>query len=124
MATAELAAALPALVAVLLLALGLLATASAALRCEDAARLGARSMARGDGAAASTALTRSAAPAGASVQLVAAAPAAGRALVRVRVTARVRLPGPLGSLIPTMTVTGTAAALDESPSTALAGTGP
>lgn len=113
MATAELAAALPALVAILLVSVGLLSAASAQLRCQDAARLGARSVARGDSAADSTALARSAAPPGASVQLASSGAGAEGALVRVRVSAVVRLPGPLGSHVPSLTVSGAAAALDE-----------
>jgi hypothetical protein len=109
MATAEMAVALPVLVALLLLACGVIAAASASLRCEDAARLAARSAARGDGYAAAAALGRSQAPSGSVVSVV-----AGGGLVHVSVRDAVRMPGPLGGLLPTWTVSGTAVALDES----------
>ncbi len=113
LATAEMAVALPALVAVVLVCVGLVGAASSALRCEDAARLAARSLARGDPPAAALALAGKEAPPGAAVADT--APGGGQpALVRVRVAARVRLPGPLGGVLPTWTVSGTATALDES----------
>ncbi len=110
MATAELAAALPALVALVLVAVGLVAAAVGALRCEDAARLGARSVARGDPLPASMALARGDAPAGAVVALS----SRDGELVRVTVSETVHLPGPLGGLLPAWTVSGTATALSES----------
>jgi hypothetical protein len=112
MATAELAAVLPALVALVLVAVGLLAAAAGALRCEDAARLGARSVARGDPVATAVALSRGDAPADAAVAL---APV-GAGMVRVTVRETVRMPGPLGGLLPAWTVSGTATALDEATS--------
>lgn len=108
MATAEMAVALPSLVAVVLLACGLVATCQASLRCEDAARLAARSAARGDAPATVTALARSDAPAGSAV---AVSRTAGE--VRVGVTTTVRLPGPLGRMLPAWSVSGAATALDE-----------
>lgn len=108
MATAEMAVALPSLVALVLLACGLVATCQASLRCEDAARLAARSAARGDASATVTSLARADAPAGSAVT---ATRAAGQ--VRVVVTASVRLPGPLGRALPAWSVSGAATALDE-----------
>lgn len=109
MATAEMAVVLPSLVALLLLACGLVATCQTALRCEDAARLAARSAARGDGAASVAALARSDAP---DHTVVSVTRAGGD--VRVSVTGAVRLPGPLGGILPVWSVHGSAVALDES----------
>lgn len=115
MATAEMAVVLPTLVALVLVACGLVATCQSALRCEDAARLAARSAARGDAAADAAALARADAPAHAAVSMTRAG-----GEVRVSVTSSVRLPGPLGSILPLWPVHGSAVALQES---ALDGTG-
>jgi Flp pilus assembly protein TadG len=109
MATAEMAVVLPTLMALVLLACGLVATCQSALRCEDAARLAARSLARGDDPDSAAALARADAPAQATVAVIRAG-----GDVRVRVTDSVGLPGPLGSLLPRFPVHGTAVALDES----------
>ena len=61
-ATAELAVALPALVLVLALALAGLDVGIAQVRCVDAARIGARLLARGEPAGAALAEVRAAAP--------------------------------------------------------------
>jgi hypothetical protein len=68
-ATAELAVALPALVLVLALALAGLDVGIAQVRCVDAARIGARLLARGEPAGAALAEVRAAAPRGADVDV-------------------------------------------------------
>jgi hypothetical protein len=100
----------PAVGAVVRLGVGVIAGASAALRCEDAARLGARSVARGDPAGTSVLLARAEAPDGATVVL--GAPSSN-GLVRVAVRVRVRMPGPLGGVLPSWSVSGAADALAE-----------
>jgi hypothetical protein len=67
MATAELAVAMPAAVLVLAVGLSALATAVDQLRCVDAARAGARLLARGEGIEHATAVSRQLAPDGATV---------------------------------------------------------
>lgn len=109
MATAEMAVVLPTLVALVLLACGLVATCQSALRCEDAARLAARSVARGDDPDGAAALARADAPAHA---LVSVSRSGGE--VRVRVSVSAGLPGPLGRVLPRFPVQGSAVALDES----------
>lgn len=64
MVSAEIAVALPALLVLLALALGVLTLAIDGIRCVDAARVGARAAARGDPGAEAA---RRAAPAGAAV---------------------------------------------------------
>ncbi|MBO0889765.1 MAG: hypothetical protein J2P14_02545 [Acidothermales bacterium] len=86
--TAELAVALPSLLFVFAAGLLGIATADAQLRCDDATRAGARALARGEVAAAVTAVTREAAPRGAEVTV---RREAGVAEVRCR--ARVRFAG-------------------------------
>ena len=66
-ATAELAVALPSLVLVLVLALAAVDLGLEQVRCVDAARLGARLLARGEPEAAVLAQVRAAAPTGARV---------------------------------------------------------
>jgi hypothetical protein len=66
-ATAEAAVAIPALMVVLGLAVGVVVSVGAQLRCVDAARVGARVAARGDGDAAVRSAASAAAPAGARV---------------------------------------------------------
>src|SRR5205085_12627019 len=63
--TAEFGVALPAFVLVLALGLGAVAAATAQLRCVDAARAGARAVARGETVAAAIAAARAAAAGGA-----------------------------------------------------------
>ena len=77
MATAELAAALPALVALVLVAIGVLGAAVGALGCEDAAQLAARSVSQGDSPAASLALARGDAPIGGGREAVSPRPRDG-----------------------------------------------
>jgi hypothetical protein len=67
--TAETAVALPALVLVLALCLGGVATGVAEVRCVDAARAAARALARGDEPSRAVALARAAAPSGAVVTI-------------------------------------------------------
>ncbi|KOG90066.1 TadE family type IV pilus minor pilin [Streptomyces varsoviensis] len=101
--TAEAAVVLPALtVFVVALVWGLTAVA-AQMQCVDAARAGARAVARSEPAAAAESAARSAAPRGAKVVL-------GRDgdLVRVRVEARATGPGPLA-----LRLSGEAVALAE-----------
>jgi hypothetical protein len=62
MATAEFAAAIPALIFVLVLALSAIATVTDQVRCVDAARATARALARGDGEGAALAVGRRLAP--------------------------------------------------------------
>lgn len=94
MVTAELAVALPALVMVLVTALGGLALAIDQLRCVDAARAGARAAARGDPPAAVRDVVRRIAPAGAGIDVSASVPGG---LVTVRVSSPRRA---LGVLVP------------------------
>ncbi|MFJ9519514.1 TadE family type IV pilus minor pilin [Kitasatospora sp. NPDC101801] len=90
--TAETAVALPALVLLCTLLVWGVVTAAAQIRCVDAARVGARAAARGDGNAA--ALARAAAPAGARVSV-----ATGGDTVRVTVEAPSPAPGRLGGAL-------------------------
>lgn len=94
------AVALPALVVVLFLALTAVVAVTAQLRCVDAAREGARAVARGDPPAQARAVASHAAPAGSTVVL-----SAGRALITVTVRARTR---PLGPRLPGFAVSGRA----------------
>lgn len=103
--TVEFALTLPALLLVLALAVGAITAADARLACADAARVGARSLARGESEARAGELAREAAPAGAEIGL-------GRdgETARVTVTARVRF----GRFhVHTVRVSGTAAVLLE-----------
>ncbi|CAL9495048.1 hypothetical protein SUDANB121_03336 [Nocardiopsis dassonvillei] len=103
--TVEFALTLPALLLVLALAVGAVTAAEARLACGDAARVGARSLARGESEAQAGELARGAAPAGARVDLRRDGETA-----RVTVTARVRF----GRVhLHTLEVSGTAAVLLE-----------
>ncbi|GAA1146987.1 hypothetical protein F4556_003834 [Kitasatospora gansuensis] len=90
--TAETAVALPALVLLCALLVWGVVTAAAQIRCVDAARVGARAAARGDGNAG--ALAQAAAPAGARVSV-----ATGGDTVRVTVEAPSPAPGRLGGAL-------------------------
>jgi hypothetical protein len=116
MVTAELAAALPVLVLLMLAGLSAVRVVDARVRCLDAAREIARAAARGDGPAA--AQGRTDAPAGASVSVV-------RSGDEVRVTV-IALVHPLGPGLPAVTVRETAVAATEptSPSASIRGRGP
>lgn len=87
--TAETAVVLPALVVVLVLCLWSVTVVGQQLRCIDAARTGARALARGETSAVARAVAQQAAPAGATVTL---GSADGLAVVEVRFSAG--LPGP------------------------------
>jgi hypothetical protein len=69
MVTAELAAAMPVVAVLTGVAVGVIAVGIDQIRCVDAARVGARALARGDPGATVTSAVRSVAPAGASVAL-------------------------------------------------------
>jgi hypothetical protein len=71
MVTAELAAAIPAVVVVLALGLSAVRLGIDEIRCVDAARLAARSLARGDSEAVARAAAARAAPPDAAIDLVA-----------------------------------------------------
>ena len=93
-ATAELAVALPSLVIVLALALAAVDLGLAQMRCVDAARLGARLLARGEPEGVVLAEVRAAAPDGAEVSLASAG-------TRVSVLVTAAVPSalrPLGAL--------------------------
>ncbi len=95
-ATAELAVALPALVLVLSVALAAVDLGLAQVRCVDAARVGARLLARGEPNRAALDEVRAAAPDGARVSVT-----AEQGAVTVVVTAQVpALLRPLGGLPP------------------------
>jgi len=103
MVTAELAMALPALVVVTGLLMWAVAAVSTQVRCIDAARAAARSLARGDSEAVATASARILAPGQADVQVR----RSGRTVL-VKVTAAVRPPGGLAALTPALAVSGDA----------------
>jgi len=108
MVTAETALALPALALVVGLMLWALLAATAQLRCVDAARAAARSVARGDGLAESMAAGLRLAPEGAHIRVERSG-----GLVRVSVEAMV---GPAGSgagFLPTLAVSADAMVADE-----------
>lgn len=92
--TAEIAVALPSLVLVLAVALGALEAAATHIACVDAARLGARALARGDTAEAAQQIALRSAPDEARAEVETDSPYA-----RVTVSAPVRLGGVGGSLV-------------------------
>lgn len=92
--TAETAVVLPALVVVLVLCLWSVSVVGQQLQCIDAARTGARALARGESSALARAAAQRAAPDGATVTLQSAD---GLAVVEVRYSAG--LPGPGGSSV-------------------------
>jgi Tfp pilus assembly protein PilX len=91
MVTAELAVVLPTLVVVVVLALGGINAGLAQMRCVDAARDGARALARGETTQTAVAVARAAAPRGATVTVH----VAGDRL-EVTVDGSVALLGPVG----------------------------
>ena len=105
MVTAEIAVALPALVALLAAALTAISVVGAQLRCVDSAREVARALARGESADYALSLGRPDAPPGASFDTTRNG---GR--ITVRVSARARA---LGGLLPAFSVSATAVALAE-----------
>ncbi len=106
-ATAELAMALPMLLAVTVGLVWLLAVGSAQIRTVDAARETARAVARGDDVAAAVARGEQVAPAGSRISVE-----SSTGQVTVVVTGRVRGPGGMFSL-PGAAVSAQAVALDE-----------
>jgi hypothetical protein len=90
MVTAEFAMSFPVIAVVLALALSAVEATTAQLRCVDAARTGARALARGETPAAALTAARSAAPSGSVVRVVRSG-----SYVRVEVSSRVPLLGPL-----------------------------
>jgi hypothetical protein len=92
MVTAELAAAMPVVAGLTVLSVGAIGIGIDQIRCVDAARIGARALARGDPPGAVTAAARSAAPSGASVSL-----GGDGQLVTVTVGVVRSLPGGLGA---------------------------
>lgn len=101
--TAEMAVVLPALAVVLVFALWSVAAVTAQLRCVDAARIAARALARGEGTVASVSAARSAAPAGAQVDV-----SRSGGLLAVEVRAIARLPGPWSGVLPGLSLSGRA----------------
>jgi hypothetical protein len=69
MVTAELAAAMPVIAGLTVLAVGAIGVGIDQVRCVDAARIGARALARGDPVGAVTSAARAAAPSGATIAL-------------------------------------------------------
>jgi hypothetical protein len=98
MVTAEFAVALPALVLVVLAALGGVAVMTAQLRCVDAADVAARMAARGDATALVRDAAMSGAPGGAQLEVVKAG-----TLVTATVRAHLSAPG-LARFLPSVTV--------------------
>ncbi|WP_265443181.1 TadE family type IV pilus minor pilin [Flexivirga meconopsidis] len=95
MVTAELAATLPALIFVLVVALNAVLIGIDQVRCVDAARVAARAAARGDSAAAVRQVGARAGPGGAAVEVRGGPGAAGGTVI---VTVRAPVPGPFGWL--------------------------
>lgn len=108
--TAEIAAALPALVLVTVAVIWTIAVALAQLRCADAAREAVRAAARGDHAEIVRDVAETAAPAGATVTLT-----HRDGMVVVEVVVQVRAPLPFADRIPAPTVRASAAAVEEFP---------
>ncbi len=106
--TAEIAVALPTLMLLLALLIWMVAVGATYVRCLDAAREGARALARDESVGASRALAAEVAPSVARVDTQ-----VDGDLVRVTVTVAARPPGPVLSLLPAITVTGNAASLLE-----------
>lgn len=99
MVTAETAVAMPALVIVLLMCLFGISAGQQMLQCGDAARLSARSYARGDGSLQARELARRAAPQGAKVTISSRVDQ-----VTVDVETKLRRPGFLRTLLPAMSI--------------------
>lgn len=107
--TAEIAAALPALVLVVIAALWTLSLGLMQLRCADAAREAARAAARGDDAAVVRQVAEAVAPAGAVIEVT-----ERDGLVVVEVAVEVRPPVPFADRLPAPTVSAESVAVEES----------
>jgi Flp pilus assembly protein TadG len=107
--TAEIAAALPALVLVVIAALWTLSLGLMQLRCADAAREAARAAARGDDPAVVRQVAEAVAPAGAVVEVT-----ERDGLVVVEVAVEVRPPVPFADQLPAPTVSAESVAVEES----------
>jgi hypothetical protein len=106
--TAELALALPSLLLILTIGIWLQSAVALQARCLDAARAGARAIARGDADGVVRARVAAVLPAGSSVAIE---HSGGNVTVQVRAAARP--PAGLASFVGAPTVTGLAAAADE-----------
>ena len=106
--TAETALAVPSVVVVLLLAVWVLLSMTAQLRCLDAAHVAARAAARGDGDAAVRAAAAQVAPHGASVHV-----SREDGTVEVQVSVQVRPFAGVLEVLPGLRVAGRAVAADE-----------
>jgi len=108
-ATAETAVVLPALVLVTVLCVWAVMSVAVHVACLDAARAGARGLARGEPEAQVVSVAEARSPGGARVRVS----HLDGGLVAVEVTARVSLPGPWRGNGPVVTVGGRAVALQE-----------
>ncbi|MFJ4713194.1 TadE family type IV pilus minor pilin [Streptomyces sp. NPDC088785] len=117
--TAEAAVVLPVLVAFTMALVWALVAASDQIRCVDAARTGARAVARQEPEDAAVAATREAAPRGARVEV-----RRESGLVRVTVLARAAGPGPLGVELRAEAVAATEETTDPGPTAPAADGGP
>ncbi len=108
MVTAEIAAAFPALVVVLLMGVWAITIAAGHLRCTDAAREAARAAARGEEPAVIRQVAAEAAPQGATVDV-----AEVDGTLEVQVSVRMAMPGPWGDTLPAPTVSARSVALAE-----------
>ena len=106
--TAEVALAIPSVLVVLLLAVWVLLSVTAQLRCLDAAHVAARAAARGDGDAAVRVAAARVAPDGASVDV-----RREKGTVEVQVSAEVRPFAGVLEALPGIRVAGRAVAADE-----------
>lgn len=108
-ATAELAVLLPALALLTVLCVGAVSAVALHVRCLDAARSGARALARDEPVPAVVAAAEARAPRGAVVRIR----YLDGGLVAVEVTARAALAGPIAGGVPGVTVGGRAVAEAE-----------
>lgn len=106
--TAEIAAALPALVLVVLAAVWTIVLGLTQLRCADAAREAARAAARGEQAATVRDVAQAVAPEGATIRVT-----ERDGLVIVQCAAPTRPPVPFGDRLPGPTVRSSATAVEE-----------